>query len=573
MSFGEVCISDILSGLARGWSQHCIFLFVLCALMASVTVLTGNLCTGPRLVDDVQVYELHDEISRKGVFPTLKRQIDTRTNKGRYVVVFLFEKVAKSCLYGINLKLWKVHVAILGTLAGLFLYAFAFQVGHTRFEAALFSLVIITGPQSVAWVRLIHGEGLGLVFFSLALLLLPLRVRNHRHPWLFDLGILACLALASLSKESFLLTIPAVIFLRCMLISRQPGQSLWLSFKNSKVVLSLLGGAGVLLIFSASTLIDHFRRWYVGWNEFEFERLRHTLTEFVDSLTIWPITALFGLLIAAALWLHPERSTLRSVGRQLMLYGVCAAAHVIPQILLYYKLGFSSDHHPTLSLPRYLLPMIVGYALILVVLLRSFRKLRSGTAIRRMSLAWGVLVLIPMVLASLLFLNQLTKAFDENSRFAQRTESENRVLDLIKFDAQTRDPILLVYDEQDGSFRRRMGTLLRYYLNRHNLLFYPIKTGSSLPLKRAGEIRANTRQRLEESGSLPRVVLLQNKKKISAIFHAQTKDWFPLEDFHDYQSKNLTEVRILTQTHRQATTLPRFLGSPSDSRGECQPLD
>ncbi|MBK7446115.1 MAG: hypothetical protein IPJ45_08840 [Ignavibacteria bacterium] len=89
-------------------------------------------------------------------------------------------------------------------------------------------------------------------FLSLSMMFLAMSIYHGRHKLKYDLLFITSLLASSLCKESFILMIPAMLFLYLCLYSRKNNLSLFKSFKDN---IYLTGIPSVILIISLLYII------------------------------------------------------------------------------------------------------------------------------------------------------------------------------------------------------------------------------------------------------------------------------------------------------------------------------
>ncbi|WP_448518381.1 ArnT family glycosyltransferase [Rhodoflexus sp.] len=120
-----------------------------------------------------------------------------------YIVFAFFSK-----FFGENMIGIRAFFMLLGALSFFILYLTGRQVGWSQRESLLFPAVLMFGVQFWIWYNMC-GEPVGVFFSSLTFLSLSIAANKNSVKWLLFslLGIIA----TSLSKESFILLLPAFV--------------------------------------------------------------------------------------------------------------------------------------------------------------------------------------------------------------------------------------------------------------------------------------------------------------------------------------------------------------------------
>ena len=131
-------------------------------------------------------------------------------NNSRFRPFYYIHRVVETRFLGSDFFLWSVYNGILCCLALIFFYRAMRNMEFGLGESIVFLIITFIGPQSSVWWRLGPGESLGitLIGFSFYFMSKCLYKRNFI---LNNLLFILFLILASLTKESFLLIIPALI--------------------------------------------------------------------------------------------------------------------------------------------------------------------------------------------------------------------------------------------------------------------------------------------------------------------------------------------------------------------------
>jgi hypothetical protein len=422
-------MKEILGGRG-GWAIAVVPLVVFAVLVG-----TGNLTTGPRLVDDNQIYKLQIELEESGYLHTAAYDITTRLGMQRLVPVYCLHKVTQAAVFGGNLVLWSIWTGLLASFAGVLLFVFGRLCRFSVFEALAFSLITIVGEQSVTWWRLLHGEGIGMALLSGSLVCMALRARTGRRA--FEVAFVVLLVGAVLCKESFILAAPAILLWKVWLTRALTGASVVSSVRQNLVAIVAVGAvslaalAVILLGFSTT-------EWgYSGWAGWRLDWFLRILGQFLRIGDAWVLVALLALLLLARWRLRQSGAPARSVGPEEpagsgILVTLIFLSLTLPQLLLYMQSGMLGGQ----EFARYALPAVLGVALLAALLLRRIRwELGAGSVVHRVSMV--------LVLAVLLFDGH--RAWRDGRAYGDASRRHDTWMDTLRACVDPERPIVLAY--------------------------------------------------------------------------------------------------------------------------------
>ncbi len=472
------------------------------ALVFFVLIASGNLTTGPRTVDDNQIYKLQIEFEESGFVDTLQNDVVSRIGMGRLVPVHCLHKVLQARLFGGNLLLWSVWVGLVGSAGGCLLYLALRLLGFAPGEGLIFSLIVMIGDQSILWWRLLHGEGIGMVLFASGLVCMAQRIRTDKR--IFEFGFILCIVLAMLAKESFILTVPALLFLKIWFSMRLRGMSLNTAIGaswSSIIWLTLFSASSVVLIrFGLNT--THFS--YTGWDGYNHEQLVNIIGQHARiSHLFLPIFALIGVYFVACTLAGKQTETepsstgesraglphlSRDLSRRLFVVGLFWGTITIPQLLLYMKSGMLNGDGQA-HYARYIVPAIVGYAFVVAELLRMIRIANPTKT---------ALIVIGYVLVGISLGERVAKAYRHAEDFAEESRYNDQWFAAITEHIEPDDPVVLVYPNRMHSGYQTQVAMQVYYIltQRHGqreVYFLPIPDKPSIEQARLAATQSDTR--------------------------------------------------------------------------------
>jgi hypothetical protein len=321
---------------------------------------------GPTLQAQLALVDDHEIIRFISPEGSLWNVLESDLHRGRFRPLYYSFRFAEIILFGTNPQAWHIATISFGVLTCFLLYLAARKVGADIFSASLFaSMFAMTGSLAEIWYRLGPNETLGMLLLALSIWAIANAVRRVS-PWFWDGLALTAMALAGLTKESFVLVIPALLLLRWTLqcwIHQETWRQAFctlqrlmvgglLVFVAEMVILIAVmlyapEGYGPTIVKLSLTSLDP-RKWY--------ERL--ISSEAVLLVYYCPMS--FTLL--AVYWPggRPKRSYLAAVF-------LISVGWVIPQLALYSNLMFG----------RYFFPAIVGIAAINLLALVVVQRRRG----------------------------------------------------------------------------------------------------------------------------------------------------------------------------------------------------
>jgi hypothetical protein len=203
-------IENIFFSTSSPKIEKWIILLLFCVLWFGVFQLTGILTSGFHLTDDHEIVLFNDLLKNQSVFSLIEEQvkIDLAT---RFRPTYYAHRILVTSLIGTNQIAWAIYYCFLGVFTSFFLYLALRKVGFTLLESLLFPLFAFLGEQTAVWWRLGTAETLGMLFASLAMYFASSSY-NQKNTWVAAVLFLCFAILASLSKESFILFLPALLF-------------------------------------------------------------------------------------------------------------------------------------------------------------------------------------------------------------------------------------------------------------------------------------------------------------------------------------------------------------------------
>ena len=337
-----------------------IALLAIIIIMFTLVVLTGSLTSGYHLVDDHCLYDIVDEISSVGLLGALKSAILNDLGH-RFRPLYMVEQVLGTAVFSTHMLLWNFYKLCQGIVTAFLLYIVARYLKLSVWWSALFSAIIILGPQFRCWNRAANQENTGAFLLAFALYSLIKSYLNERNKLVWRVLFYIASILMSLMKESFVIMIPALYLFEVCLLEEYE-----------------LDGANVPLKSLFIPLIKHIWGWcvlavccmmevyviisYVGTNSIGYAGFSKDtkLSDYIDGIITSVTDQLkYGvILLVAALVLivylcYQYKISFEKMISKLLLFGYI----FISQLALYAKSGM---------MERYLMPWVVSIAVIAV---------------------------------------------------------------------------------------------------------------------------------------------------------------------------------------------------------------
>jgi hypothetical protein len=497
-------------------------IFITCYL---IFLTSGLLSSGLRLfINDHLFVAINHDLKEIGFISTIHKWLLFGRSIGRFTPFSYINLTVLTLFFGINPTLLFSHAFLLTSLMGCFLFLFARFLKMPILIALIFSGLVLIGPQAIVWAQPSNTQLTGMFLLSAALLFAGISAKVEHHKAVFDIIFIFVVLLMSLSKESFIIFIPALVLIKVWSYQQLKQVSLRESIVRNSVVTAALLCIAFLEIFYIVFVINVRGMGYAGLDENTLKpyRILSASSTLLSSthFEIFVLSLILVLLIV--LW---KRQSFIDLIKQLAPVFVIFLLTVVPQIILYAKSGFDG---------QYLVPAVVGTAL-----LTSFTLLLLNFRSRFLS----------MIMVGLTIFIICTESFTVWNVYNQMSRDSkviNNLFQAIHSCTPNNEPILIV-----GNPRMRfeaymaMQSTLNYALQRDNLII------ATYGLEKTNFF-SNTLQQYERAllfldpktisdlyGN--RTILnFQDKSKIKAIvmfdsleddFLKTSSDWFKLENF------------------------------------------
>jgi hypothetical protein len=274
---------------------------------------------------------------------------------GRFRPVYWVTYLAQTATFGANSHIWHIAATSLGVLTCFLIYITVRKIRSDIPSSMVFILLLaVSGTQNVIWYRLSPAETQGMFLTAVALwAIVNAAYQCQSRTW--DGLALTAMALAGLTKESFVLIIPALLLLRWMLhcwVNQSPWIQTLRTLRARLITGSLIFIAEISIVTAVLVLKpEAYGPTRVGISLNSFNPVGwYTLAASSGLAALAFSLPPFIALILAVYWFGKKLRPYILVG------SLICVAWVIPQLVLY-KQRISS---------HYLFPAVVGIAAVIL---------------------------------------------------------------------------------------------------------------------------------------------------------------------------------------------------------------
>jgi len=334
----------------------------------SFLLFTGTLNSGYHFTDDHEMLDINADLSNASFTQTSIKWIKNDLNI-RFRPMYYLHRVFELKLLGANFFALSFYTGLLiASIFSLF-YLGARKLKYSIIESLLLVLLAFTGHQMVIWWRLGPNETIGMVFLGLSFYFMARCAANKRrympNTILFNLFLI----LASLSKESFVIIIPAFAVYKVWNESRIFDISIKKSIRNNYLAGFSLTTMAVEM-YAIVFVVGTNQIGYAGSSSSINELMKGVWTIFTSEIMLsgWLkfLLAIAILYFTSFLFLKPNRfeRIKRLIGDILppLLFSLLI---ISPNIVLYAKSGMMA---------HYLLPTTFGIAFLAISVLENIKN-------------------------------------------------------------------------------------------------------------------------------------------------------------------------------------------------------
>jgi len=225
-------------------------------------IFSGSATSGYHYEDDHELLDLSKKLENNNFFTVFDSLVKKEINQEhRFRFIYFFHRLLEVQVFGTNLFLISIYILILALSSSFLFYLFARNIGFNILESLLFSVFALIGEQAAIWWRLGPNETIGIFLLSLSLFLISKSLKQKSYKkYMIQFFYVLSLILFALTKENFILTLPALIFL-----------IIYLEIKVNKIrikdaVLTVLPVILILSVFFTAILTFIIFKIGLSWN-------------------------------------------------------------------------------------------------------------------------------------------------------------------------------------------------------------------------------------------------------------------------------------------------------------------
>jgi hypothetical protein len=381
----------------------------------------------------------------------------------RFRPVYLLYSYTVIKLFGINLLYYSIFVALICITTAFLMYKFCKSIKLSNLQSALFPLLTLISPATIMYIRPPDAEISGLFWFAIVLYLIPKSILSVNHKGIFRFCMFIALLLACLTKESFLLTIPALMVLYVWIYSSNTGKGILKAIKENLLVLGLfvILSIAIVAVITISVGIDPEQSYSGVDVSLYTSKTLSDFGTFLMKLSIF-FVFLFGLFIILdhfATESSPSKVKIYDLLKIILLFLLI----VVPQYLLYYKIGFVGG--------RYYVPLLIGFSLTIVLVMKMLEEQKAVSQFVRVLFLGTVLsyLIIQLTFFVIPELSQFSKECKEHRAvMIDIAENPNKNL-LIAFDPVQNHyniyPLSIIFEHYGGKINYKYDLVKSDFLN------------------------------------------------------------------------------------------------------------
>ncbi|MBI5892281.1 MAG: hypothetical protein HZB79_01285 [Deltaproteobacteria bacterium] len=344
------------------------FIFFL-AFWFSIFIGSGSVFSGYHLTDDHEAIRIHNDIKAQNNIIGVYKKWMKEDFTFRFKPLFVIWRVTEVSVFGDNFNMRLAYRGMLAVFTSFFLFLFFKKIGFSLLESILFPLLSFLGPQDTVWWAGGVNEAISMFFLSLTLIFMAYMIHAKKSRFIYGLLFALFAILTSLSKESFILMIPAIVFWMVLLYKENDGVSFFDSVKKNIWLIVIL-----LLVMSAELFI--VVKWFGtggygahaggldGFNPLLYLKTAKDITLSISTIGLGLIIILSVLLV---IYSSAEKGLYVRIKKFLgsFHYAIILSILIIsPQIVIYARSGVFG---------RYILPLILGYSIFLLYIIKFLR--------------------------------------------------------------------------------------------------------------------------------------------------------------------------------------------------------
>lgn len=364
-----------------------LFVWIISAVLIGGTIFgTGGIFDGWHWVDDHESYRLL-KLCKDQHIPLTETLMNSLKNDVniRWRPLYWVFRVVMPYLFGDHPAIYRMIFCVSGIATYVFLYMSVRNLKCSVAFSHLFTSLVLMGRQFEAWYRIGNQENLGMLFLAVCLYLLTKQYKDNLFKRSTDIWIVVWAFCSALMKESFLLLIPAVVWLRLGLEAvhnlRSLRDLLKIFIRNILFIIIsavfFLVNIYIIVVYVGVNKIDHAGLdTSYGIQEYIWA-LQRLCRDFLHSYVLLAYVILGITLISLCFMFLTKRLRFDANVKLLLVLLMFGGYVVLTQMVLHAKGGMFD---------RYLLPATVGFAVIFIVctdllLKNEWYKIMMGLAI------------------------------------------------------------------------------------------------------------------------------------------------------------------------------------------------
>ena len=352
--------------------EHVLIFIVAAILLLKILSGSGAMESGYHFLDDHELIRIEYSIEehKQSVVSVMQGYINNDMNS-RFRPMYWVERVVCTAIFGSDLLYWNIYTAIQGILTFYLLYYAARYLKFNWHISLVFSGIIIFGDQFVPWFRSANQENTGLLFCAFALWLIARQYHAKKfssilYNGMICIGVIIC----GLIKESFVILMPAFIALKfwleyCYVSDTVGGKGIWKKCLRENIV--TYG-----IIFLAFLVNMYFLLFRVGVDKVSYAGFHEgtSLYQYYygirDSLLVYLKRFTWMGIMLIIITIVCYQVIEKKYWKQYLGFGIIGIYIMGTQLM---------SHAKSLMWERYIIPFIVGYAVVFVLLgYRIFSK-------------------------------------------------------------------------------------------------------------------------------------------------------------------------------------------------------
>ena len=376
---------------------------------------TETIDSGYHFVDDHEILRIESDLRVNSFREVSENWIhDDIKIIGRFRPLYYLHRVFEAKIFGSDLKAWSVYTCFLACLTMISFYSALRYLKFRAGECIIFLIIAFAGPQMAIWWRLGPSETIGITFMAISFFFMSLALVKTKNN-IPDLLFILFLILASLCKESLIVSIPAFLFFR-IYYEKSKSNIKWIdALKHNKLMSVPLVIAVIEMTYMYLNAVS------IPSNATGFtEILKGIISNIVILVKTYPLLGLSGLIFIII--------SIVTKGRLIkfnILPVIFLVLLLVPCLVLYSQAGFYE---------RYLLPSSIGFGFLIANLINGIDG--SFKRIKIISYTLVIISISPLLMTS----------YEAATAFSREGRSISALLSAIKNSYRNGASVLLVVD-------------------------------------------------------------------------------------------------------------------------------